>query len=273
VEFSVFIFVLVAAVIHATWNSWLKQSHNRLLSMALMGLGWVVFSLPWIFILPPPGRASWPYLFFSTIAHVIYALFLIAAYRKVNLSVAYPLFRGSAPLMIALGSWVILGESLSFNEVIAIMLITVGILVISYHRDILMGIMLVFGVLGGALIATYTLLDGQGARLSTSALSYASWLFMFSGTPLFLLGIARSGGAMKALPMRDIFISITSGILSCTAFCIIIWALTKSPMGLVSALRETSVLMVAFISAYHLKEKVSWPGIFLMVSGLIWMRL
>ena len=104
-------------------------------------------------------------------------------------------------------------------------------------------------------------------------MSYATWLFIFSGTPLFLLGLARSGGAMKALPMRDIFISVASGILSCIAFCIIIWALTKSPMGLVSALRETSVLMVAFISAYHLKEKVNWPGIMLVVTGLIWMRL
>ena len=66
---------------------------------------------------------------------------------------------------------------------------------------------------------------------------------------------------------------MVSGILSCTAFCIIIWALSSAPMGLVAALRETSVLLVAFVSAYHLNEKVRWSGIVLVVFGLILMRL
>jgi drug/metabolite transporter (DMT)-like permease len=273
VEYHVFILVLVAALIHAIWNSWLKQSVDRLTSMALMGMGWMLFSLPWVFYLPLPTRASWSYLLFSTLAHVVYSLFLVTAYKKVDLSVAYPLFRGSAPLLITLSSWILLNEALSFVEVISILLITVGIFFISYQPKVFMGKILSFGILGGALIAIYTILDGQGARINESSQSYAAWLFIFSGMPLFFIGLAQPNKAMQALSLRELVTGVLLGILSCIAFCIIVWALTQSPMGLVSALRETSVLMVAIFSAVHLKEKVKWPGIFLIISGLILMRL
>ena len=272
-ELSVFLLVLLAAVIHASWNSWLKISGNRLIAMSYMGLGWFLFSVPWAYLLPIPTKESWIFIILSTLAHIIYSLYLVFAYRKVDLSVAYPLFRGSAPVLILVGAYVFLGESLTALEIFSILFVTLGILIIGYAPGLMMGKILFYGFAGGAMIAIYTILDGQGARLNLNSQSYASWLFMFTGLPLFFIGSIASRGTVFKIGLAESLKGVVSGILSCTAFCIIIWALSSTPMGLVAALRETSVLLVAFVSAFHLNEKVRWPGIVLVVFGLILMRL
>jgi len=270
---QVLLLVLLAACIHATWNTWLKLAGDRLVAMSLMGGGWALFAACWLPFLEFPSAQAWPYLAASVGVHLAYTLLLVPTYRLIDLSVAYPMFRGTAPIVVTLISVLWLGEAIGALGVFAVLLVTVGVVSLGWNRARGSYRALLFGVLGGSLVAVYTLLDGIGARASYSAHGYAAWLFFLTGVPLLGTGIVLRRGQFVALARPIALRGVGAGVIASTAFWIIIWALTQAPMGLVAAARETSVVFVALLSGMLLKETVSWLAIASVFVGVVLIRL
>lgn len=265
--------VLLAACIHATWNTWLKLSGDRLVVMSLMGSGWALFAACWLPFLPPVNADAWPYLAVSVALHLAYSLILVPAYRLVDLSVAYPMIRGTGPVLVTIASLLILGEAVGVFGWAAVLLITGGVLTLGWSGASGDYRALLFGLLGGVLLAGYTFLDGAGARVSDAALSYSAWLFLLTGIPLPIIGLVMRRGEFFALarPMatRGLFAGAVAGV----AFALVIWSMARAPLGLVAAARETSVVFVAIASGLLLKERVNWVAVGAVFAGVVLLRL
>jgi drug/metabolite transporter (DMT)-like permease len=270
---QVLLLVLLAASIHATWNTWLKLAGDRLVVMSLMGTGWALFAACWLPLLDAPAAAAWPYLLASIVTHLAYTLVLVPAYRLVDLGVVYPMIRGTGPAVVALVSVLALGEAIGVLGVLAVLLVTAGVVGLGWSGAAGSYRALLFGVMGGGLLAAYTLLDGIGARASGSVHGYAAWLFFLTGIPLLMTGIVVRRGSFLALARPIAARALFAGATASTAFWIVIWALSRAPMGLVAAVRETSVVFVALASGALLREKVNWIAIAAVFIGVVLIRL
>nr|WP_234295175.1 DMT family transporter [Herbaspirillum frisingense]UIN21596.1 DMT family transporter [Herbaspirillum frisingense] len=252
--------VLAAALLHASWNALLKSSHDRLASLSLMTIGAGLGALPLVLWRPLPDAASWFYIVLSGLLHTGYNLFLIRAYRIGDFGQSYPIARGSSPLLVALGAALFAAEQLGSTTVIGIALVSAGIVSLANlramrSREHLSGPLAAFAT--GAFIAAYTITDGIGARLAGDAIGYAGWLFVLDSIPLALIYHRKHGRSPLILSQKETWIGLAGGVMSLLAYGIVIWAVTLAPMGMVSALRETSVLFALLIGAFFLGEKLT----------------
>ena len=254
----VIVLVLAAAVMHAVWNSILKVGTDRLMTMAVViGMGGLLS--PALMIAgPPPLPESWFYIALSAAIHCFYFFFLIRAYEVGDLSHAYPLARGSAPLMVAAGGAWFANELLNPFELLGVVLVSAGIislmLVGGEERRRGDWRSLAYPLATGAMIAAYTVADGLGVRLSGNPASYIGWLFMLSALPIVALAIHRRRGAVLDFMRRQWKPSMGGGVLAFSAYSLAIWALSLGAMVHVSALRETSVVIAALIGTRLLGE-------------------
>jgi drug/metabolite transporter (DMT)-like permease len=275
--------VLGAGLLHASWNALLKSAPggDALLDTATVVAGSALWGLAVVPFVPLPAVAAWPYMATSAAIHFGYYLTLAQAYRTGDLSFAYPLMRGSAPLLVALLGVAFLRELPTLPTALGIMLISLGIVSIAF-----------IGVQGGrrkhpasaaywafanaALIALYTLVDATGARSSGNAASYVSWLIFLEGIP-FLLWIAVRRGRPAVRYLRDSAArGLIGGACSLAAYGIVLWAMTRAPVAAVAALRETSVLFAALMGSLWLKEGFGLPrlaGAASVVAGIAAIKL
>jgi drug/metabolite transporter (DMT)-like permease len=254
---GVIFLVLAAALLHASWNALLKSSSDRLASLAVMTIGAGIGAIPLLLLRPMPLAASWPYVILSGILHTGYNLFLIRAYRNGDFGQAYPIARGSSPLLVSLGAALFAGEQMGLYTLLGIALVSAGIISLANLRKNadLSGPATAFAT--GAFIAAYTVTDGIGARAAGDSISYTAWLFVLDSIPLALIYLYKHRRSPILLHQRDSWLGLAGGIMSLLAYGIVIWAVTLAPMGMVSALRETSVLFAALIGWMFLKEKLT----------------
>ena len=274
-DLHVLALVLVAAAAHAGWNAWLKDSGDRLSSMAAIAVGWLIvgcISIPFVGI---PGIASWPYLLATTVVHTTYAMLLITAYKHAEFSLAYPIARGTGPLLVALSAPLFVSEHLEGPSFFAVTLIVIGIFLIgAFGNERSLGgrRAILFSLATGVLIAAYTMLDGQGARAGSTPHAYAGWLFVLISVPIIMLAKARLQKNVRSLLAGHWQKGVPMGVLSALAYWVIVWAMTVAPMALVAAARETSILFAALTSWGVLGEKVRplrWAGVMVTVVGLL----
>ncbi len=249
--------VLLAALLHASWNALLKSSDDRLGVLTLMTIGAGIGAIPLVIWGAMPTAASWPYIILSAILHTGYNLFLIRAYRIGDFSQSYPIARGSSPLLVALGAALLAGEQMNWWTLLGIVLVSAGIISLAQlkSRASLAAPLAAFTT--GAFIAAYTITDGIGARLSGDALAYAGWLFVLDSIPLALIYLWQHRRLPLSTTPRQTLVGLGGGVMSLLAYGIVIWAVTLAPMGAVSALRETSVLFAALIGWLFLGEKLT----------------
>ncbi len=249
--------VLAAAVMHAVWNTVLKVGSDRLMTMAIViGLGGAL-SPGLILYGPPPLPESWMFIALSVALHCAYFFFLIQAYRVGDLSHAYPLARGSAPLMVAAGAALFAGELLSPLELLAVASISGGIfsLLLTGGYGLRGGWRaLAYPLATGVMIAAYTVTDGLGVRLSGNPAGYIGWLFLFSAIPIGVFAAVKRQAEALVFLRRYWKRSIMAGMLAFCAYSLVIWALSLGAMAHVSALRETSVVIAALIGTRLLGE-------------------
>jgi drug/metabolite transporter (DMT)-like permease len=249
--------VLGAALLHATWNALLRSGGDRLWSITVMSMTSAVVAAPFVLLLPAPAMASWPFIALSAALQIGYCLFLVRAYRDGELAQVYPIARGVSPLIVTLGAAVIAGERLAPTDLAGIALVSAGILGLAFGKT-RPGLHSTLAALAtGCFIAAYTLTDGVGARASGHATSYAAWLFVTQGAPMPLVYVAMRGRLKISPRDPDTLKAVGGGFISLIAYGIVVWALTKGPMGQVSALRETSVLFAAVIGVAFLKERLT----------------
>jgi len=250
--------VLTSAVLHASWNALLKGGSDRLRSVTVMALAASLASVAWVAFLPAPRAASWFCIGLSVLLHVAYNLLLVMTYRHGDLGVTYPIARGSSPLLVAAGAAILAGERLDALTLVGIALVCVGITGLAREsRGGKLSQVIVPAVLTGVTIAAYTVVDGLGSRVSGNAWAYAAWLFLAIGPamlPVWALRRRGPGGHVQldAESLR----SAAGGLVSLVAYAIIIWAASISPMGPVSALRESSVVVAAVLGWLFLGERL-----------------
>jgi len=249
--------VLGAGMLHAGWNALLKSAGggDPLLDTATVVAGSTACSLLALPFVPLPETAAWPFIAASTFIHVAYYLTLAQAYRTGDLSFAYPLMRGTAPLLVTVLGAVFLRELPPLHVIAGIVLISIGIISIAFaRREIHPPAAAWWAFANAAIIAVYTLVDGTGARASGNALSYVLWLTFIEGV-VYLTLLGRYRGTRAIGYVRNQWRrGLLGGFCSVAAYAIVLWAMTRAPVAAVAALRETSVIFAALIGALWLKE-------------------
>jgi drug/metabolite transporter (DMT)-like permease len=217
----------------------------------------------------------------SVIIHNFYYYFLLRAYAHGDLGHVYPIARGLGPLLVAILSGSLLGETLRFSEAIGVALISCGIIGLSLGGGFALafrqGWGTTFAVLTGLTIAGYTIVDGLGARASGSALGYIAWLNILEGPWVLLIGFWRRGTRPALQHVLTYgWRSAIGGVIAAIGYGIAIWALSLGAMAHVAALRETSVLFAALMGTFLLGETMGWRRIVaagVIVAGLLLMNL
>jgi len=254
---SIAVLVLLAALLHASWNAMAKSGGTPAYSIASYRLLSAVCCVPLLFLLPLPLAESWPMLFASVVIHTVYYVTLARSYRSGDLSQVYPLFRGLAPVMVALGAAGLAGEYLGGGALLGIALVSAGLVSISFTGGTLGRISrpaLGWGLATSVMIAAYTIADGLGVRVAGNPFSYIAWLFLLEPVPIcaWLLLRERAGWFqyMHAHPGK-----IAAGsFAAAAAYGMVIYAMGSAPLGLVSSLRETSVIFAALIGSLLFRE-------------------
>jgi drug/metabolite transporter (DMT)-like permease len=270
--------VLFAALLHASWNASVKGGTDLRLGLGLVALGSAAAALCVLPFCAAPLPPSWPYLAASVILQVIYFRSLLATYRQGDISFAYPLMRGTAPLLVALASLPLAHERLRAGQWFAIAAICGGILFLCQderRRRAPSGRTLPYAMLTACLIASYTLVDGIGVRLAGSALGYTMWMFVLAGAG-YGLTILGHRGALLAYARANPRAVLIGGIGSLGSYGIALWAMTRAPVATVAALRETSILFATAIAALVLRERVGRArlmAVAIIACGAVAMRL
>lgn len=248
--------VLLAALLHASWNALLKASGDRLWSITVMQIAEMAATAAALPFLPLPAIESWPWLIAGAILHLVYRLTLIEAYAHGDLGQIYPIARGLSPVLTTLGAALIIGEVPGTSALAGIVLVSAGIMAMRGAGAKLALRALILAAATGAMIGSYTVADAIGARRSGNPLAFMAWLFFIGGVITTIAYVARRG-VPRAVPAGTAASAI-SGLVAMFGYGLVIWASTLGPMGQVSALRETSVLLAALIGWFALGETMSW---------------
>lgn len=270
--------VLVGAVLHASWNVLVKSSADKTLDTALIHLCCSLIAIPFVLIFGLPAAESWPYLAASVMVHVAYYFALARAYQYGELVLTYPLMRGVAPLLVAIGSLLFIDEPpMSIHGWFGVALICLGVLALGLSSGlVLRRHAIVAALANSAIIAIYTLIDAQGVRVSQNAAQYIAALFAFDGWifALWVLYLRKREAVVYAKKRWSI--ALGGATASVSSYAIALWAMTVAPVAAVAALRETSVLFAVLFSSWFLKETLTLQrsiSIVLIVIGAASVRL
>jgi drug/metabolite transporter (DMT)-like permease len=249
--------VLSAAVLHATWNAIVKGTRARALVLAAVAGTNATVGLVLILWAESPLPASWPYIAASSVVHYGYYYFLSLAYKWGDLSRVYPISRGIAPLLVAVGALIFAGEQLSSLAWGGIILVSTGISILAFFsrgpiipdpRSTLAA------VATGLIIATYSVIDGIGVRLSGSPFGYMGWLF-FTEFLVSLFIYIRLRPQFTPEVRATLRVGYLGGFCAVAAYGLVIYANTLAPLGMVSALRESSVIVAALFGVVIFRER------------------
>jgi len=273
-QWNIVLLILFGAALHAGWNVLIKKESDDASNTILIIAGSSVIGVVFLPFVPLPLAASWPYLGASVVIHLFYFGILLLAYQKGDMSLVYPLMRGLPPMLTALAASILLQESLTVKGWIGVALVSAGALLLTADFRLSGKFQLApvaLAVLEAAMIVLYTLVDAQGARLSGYAFSYTGWM-------LFLLALI----CLATVPFiqgRQVFPkmavnwkkSLIGGGCTFASYGIALWAMTRAPVALVAALRETSILFGLILSVLILKERITrirGLSILLIVAGV-----
>ena len=275
---SLTVVVLLAALMHAVWNALVKSSSDRLIELTALNLAAGTAALVLLPFVGLPGSESIPFLIGTTIVHVAYYVLLLLSYARGGLSLVYPVARGSSPIFVAAVSGIVLGESLGTMQWLGVGFIAVSITSLAFSGGLraLSSHAVGFALATGVSIAAYTLIDGAGARVSTSASSYIVSLFVLNAFPMLVLTLLMRRGVALERFRAQWKTAALGGVLSFMAYGLAIWAMTRGTIALVSALRETSVVLAAIIGATFLHESFGrWRVVASIgvATGIIVLRL
>ena len=262
--------VLAAALLHAVWNALVHGVRDRTAGLAQMNLVFVVFGVTLALFVRPPGQAALPYLLASTVLQVGYQLLLVRAYGLGDFGQMYPIARGTSPAVVALLAATVLHRPPPAGQVAAVAVISLG----------LAGLTLAGGLPGpaqlpstaaalgsGVLIAGYTVVDAGGVRAADSAAGYIAWMFLLQGLAvLATVAVVRRRALWPAL-REGRAVGLGGGLMSLTAYGLVVWAQTVGDLPTIAALRETSIVIAALIGALVLRERLG--GLRLAASATV----
>jgi len=271
--------VLVAALLHATWNTLIKFSGERLLVIASMDVVALVFALVMVGFVQFPPAEVWPWLLASALFEQFYRFLLIQAYRVGDLGLVYPLMRGLSPLVVLALTLTFAGEALSSQQIIGILLIPCGMACLLWQGgggDRLPWSMLPVVALIGLCIGCYTWFDGQAIRLWSQPLDYLVWLTLLSAWPFPVLASVARRAPFVLFWRLQWRLGLAVGICVLLSYALVLWAMQLGSVAEAAALREVSVILVVLFGMRYLKEPFGGPRLLacaLVLIGMLIMKL
>jgi len=277
--------VLLAALLHASWNALVKGDSDRWLTSGMIGgFGGVGALLVALVFLPLPQAHHWPWLIGSGALHATYFILLVNAYAHGDLGKVYPIARGSAPLIIVALSAPIVGDIPDLWEIIAILVIVSGVVALSLEPgQVRTANFTTIGLalLTGACIAAYSLFDAVairtiGPEIETATLVYLCWLMVFAAIPIVAATYwARRGHILIHLRAHAVQ-GIGGAFIAIASYGLILYAFANASVASVAALRETGVVFAALIGVLVLGEqfgKRRIPAAIMVASGAAALKL
>jgi drug/metabolite transporter (DMT)-like permease len=275
---GVLLAVLGAAFLHALWNALIKTGASRLGGMLILSLTEIPIGLAVVAVSGPMNLAAIPWVIAAGCTHFAYKFFLITAYDRGDLSRVYPIARGAAPMVVVVIGAMFLDDVVGLKGYLAVAVLGAGILLMArgvFHGDEDRRL-LPWALGSAAATATYTMIDGLGARVSGDAVTYIAWVFVADGL-IFSSGILAWKG-FGSLPRdgRSWALGTFASAASYGAYAVSVWAMTVAPLALVAALRETSILFAVLIGWLIFGESMTRDKAIaagLIVAGVVLMRV
>ncbi|MEU9283759.1 DMT family transporter [Streptomyces sp. NPDC048275] len=262
--------VLFAAVTHASWNAIAHRITDKLVGFTLIAGGGMLIGLALAPFVAFPAGVAWPYLFLSAGIHVVYQVLLMRSFRLGDFGQAYPIARGTAPLVVTALAAVFAHEVPDGWAAAGIAVSCAGLTGVALwglhgHRPN-------WAAIGAALatglsIAAYTVVDGLGVRASGSSLGYIAWLIALQGVVIPSYAAYRWRGRLGATLRPYAALGLLGAALSVAAYALVLWAQTRAELAPIAALRESSIIVGAAIGAVFFKERFGAPRI--AAAGLL----
>lgn len=254
---DVFAIIMLGAALHATWNAVVKGGTDKLMTTCMIASVASLIALAVVPFLALPAKESWPFIGASVILQVLYFVLVASTYRIADMSQTYPIMRGTAPLLVAVVSVLVLAEPLSASAWLGIAVISLGILSMAAGPSTGQRKGLILALINAGVIAGYTLIDGWGVRQSGAPAAYTLWIFLLTGLPLAAWALVTRRVEFCRYVLRNGRLGLVGGAGTLASYGLALWAMTQAPIATVSALRETSILFGVVISAWVLKEHLT----------------
>ncbi|AYC40626.1 DMT family transporter [Streptomyces griseorubiginosus] len=266
--------VLLAAVTHASWNAIAHRITDKLVGFTLISGGGMLIGLAIIPFAAVPAAGAWPYLLVSSGVHIAYYALLMKSFRLGDFGQAYPIARGTAPLVVTVLAALFAHEVPDGWAAAGIALSCAGLTGVALWG--LRGRRPDWAAIGAALatglsIAVYTVVDGLGVRASGSSLGYTAWLMVAPGVVIPAYALTRWRGRFVPVLRPFAPVGLLGAALSVAAYGLVLWAQTKAELAPIAALRESSIIVGAAIGAVFFKERFGAPRIVaaaLLVAGI-----
>tara|TARA_B100001250_G_scaffold148463_1_gene127181 strand:+ start:438 stop:1280 length:843 start_codon:yes stop_codon:yes gene_type:complete len=260
-EQNIYLLVIFAAILHAIWNGMVKSYKNKIISVSAIVFGHVPIAAFVMLFLPLPTLESVPYIILSALIHQGYQYNLISAYKIGDLTKVYPIARGTGPIVATIISIIFLGLLITKFQILSIALVCFGIIILGIFSESLIknNKVIFYSLATGLFIGLYSLVDGHGARISQSPLSFLGWSFILNAMIFpFVLKFMGHKKVFSSVLKEAKLIFWVGGTLSYIVYGIVVWAFTKAPIPLVGALRESSIVFSVLIGFFFLKERLTF---------------
>jgi drug/metabolite transporter (DMT)-like permease len=249
--------VIGAGGLHAAWNAIIKHIDDRLMAFALIGIVSAVGGGLAVAVAGLPARAAVPFVIASAAIHIGYELALMNSYRIGAFNQVYPIARGTSPLVVAAGAYLLVHERLGALPLAGVVILAGGLISLAVSSGKLSRSDLpavAAAVATGLTIAAYTIVDGLGVRQAHNPYGYAGLLFLLQA-PVFpvIAAFRRPASRWRDVPVAGR--ALLAGALSLVAYGTVLWAQTRAPLAEVAAIRETSVIFAALIGMFFLQER------------------
>ena len=274
---SVLTVILIAAVLHASWNAFIKNKGNGFAKMTILATIIGLIVAPFTFVVGVPPLETCMYLGVSIIAHTMYMHSLTRAYQNEDFSVAYPFARGLAPLLTVIILLFFFNRSISINELIGIGIIILGILILFNAQKLKLNFKILISLLYFPVsIVFYTLVDAMGVKTAESTQQFIVWLFILIPIPMLVYSLANQKELIVSTFIENKYSLIVASIGSLTSYSLVLWAYTQAPIYYVASIRESSIIFASLIGLIFFKEKGLVRRLiaaFVLFAGVIMLEL
>lgn len=254
---------LFSALTLATTNLVVKASTDILMTRAILSSGCALILAPFAFFLPLPTPALWLAIAVSVPVHFFYQMSMIRALNRGDLSLVFPVMRGLAPLLVAIGAFVFLQESLSWVSIVGLLIATISVIAFGFLRGAQNASMkavsrsaMFWAAMTAVGVMAYNIADARGVRLAENPFTFVVWLFMcdWIGTVAVAVFMRRERFISAAKPVMKN--GIAGALLSVVSYGAALLAIDMIEVARVTALRETAVVFGAAMGWLVLKESI-----------------
>ena len=267
---TAFALIILAGLIHASWNIVAKKAGGdarfAFFTSVLMMLFWAPLGW-WVGrdAVPLWGVREWAFIGVSGVLHVLYFVILLRGYRKSDLTVVYPMARGSGPLLASLAAIVLLGEQITALGLLGIAGVVGGVFLIAGGPGLLRAAHdpqararvhkgMAYGLLTGVFIASYTVVDGYAVKVVLMSPLLIDYMGNFVRVALLAPAVLRDLPTAAVLWRTQWRYALLVGVVSPVAYVLVLYAMQQAPLSHVAPAREVSMLFAALIGGHLLGE-------------------